>query len=60
MLKTKEYRCDEAMRRSKEKARAVTLHGYPKWKCRSECQNCVCGMVKLSNGTWEHNGRNYD
>ena len=57
MLKTKEYRCDEAMRRSKEKARAVTPFGFPKWRCTGECRACVCGMVKLSSGNWVHNGK---
>ncbi len=32
-------RCDEAMRRSKEKCR--TPSGY-KWKCTGECKTCIC------------------
>ena len=47
-----ERKCDKAMRRSKERCSTPV---YTRWRCTGECQNCVCGMYKKDDGTWEHN-----
>ena len=47
-----ERKCDKAVRRSKERCSTPV---YTRWRCIGECQNCVCGMYKKDDGTWEHN-----
>lgn len=44
-------KCDEAMRRSKE--RCYKPAG-DKWRCTGECRECHCGLHKKDDGTWEH------
>lgn len=53
-----EIRCDEAMKRSKEKAsnESWKIYGIPEWKCTGECANCICGMKQNSKFEWEHIG----
>ena len=51
-------RCDEAMRRSKEQARSWTASGIPKWKCKGNCETCICGMRQNLKFEWEHNAKN--
>ena len=48
-------RCDEAMRRSKERAKEIAEFGIPKWRCRGDCSNCICGIVTRRDGTEHHN-----
>jgi len=38
-------RCDKPMKRSKEAAG---------WKCKGDCDNCFCFIVKTTTGEWEH------
>lgn len=52
-------RCDEPMRRSKEKARVINTQivggiSVPKWKCTGDCYNCICGIVTTEDGTESH------
>lgn len=44
-------RCDEPMRRSKEKLN--TPYHRP-WKCTGKCASCVCCIATLSDGTEQH------
>lgn len=44
-------RCDEPMRRSKEKC--VTPARRP-WRCKSDCKNCICCIWMDENGTEQH------
>lgn len=44
-------RCDEPMKRSKEKP--VPYIGTP-WRCTGQCATCICGLHKNDDGTWEH------
>ena len=44
-------RCDEAMRRSKEKC---FKGNYKKWKCTGECSTCFCCIIRRENGDEEH------
>lgn len=46
-------RCDTAMRRSKEKA-GEGVRDIRRFRCTGECKSCICGMIKRSDGTWEH------
>lgn len=49
-------RCDEAMRRSKEKnSRWYRAIGVQKWKCDHNCERCICGMKMNGKAEWEHN-----
>ncbi len=49
-------RCDEAMRRSKEKnSRWYRAIGIQKWKCDHNCERCICGMKMNGKAEWEHN-----
>lgn len=49
-------RCDEQMKKSKEKARSWTAYGIPKWRCTKDCERCICGMrFDPVHGTWAHN-----
>ena len=44
-------RCDEAMRRSKEKGfRAPGI----RWRCDGECKECICCIVKSDDGNERH------
>ena len=43
-------RCDEPMRRSKE--RCITP-AYRKWKCSEDCRNCICCIQMDENGNEE-------
>lgn len=48
-------RCDEPMRRSKEKCDRLTpMKLRYRWKCTSKCEECVCGLIKQEDGTWVH------
>lgn len=44
-------KCDEAMRRSKE--RCYIQEGV-RWRCTHNCDGCHCALHKRSDGTWEH------
>lgn len=44
-------RCDEAMRRSKE--RCITP-AYHKWKCTEDCRNCICCITMDDQGNEQH------
>ena len=44
-------RCDEPMRRSKENCFTPF---NKKWRCDYDCYNCICGLKKKEDGTWEH------
>lgn len=44
-------RCDEPMRRSKEKCYTPRLR---KWRCTEDCRNCICCIQKDENGTESH------
>ena len=44
-------RCDEAMRRSKEKC--YTQY-WERWKCTGECKECICCIVKDDHGGEKH------
>lgn len=44
-------KCDEAMRRSKE--RCFIPFGR-RWRCTTNCQECICAMFKQEDGTWIH------
>ena len=54
--KTKMIRCDEPMRRSKERAvnESWGVYGIPGWKCTGKCSQCICGLVMDSFGVWSH------
>lgn len=45
-------RCDESMRRSKEKCFTPF---NTKWRCDKDCTNCICALVKQYDGSWKHN-----
>lgn len=44
-------RCDEPMRRSKE--RCITP-AYRKWKCTEDCRNCICCIQMDEQGNEAH------
>lgn len=44
-------RCDEPMKKSKEKCYAQE---NVRWVCAKDCEHCVCAMFKKTDGTWEH------
>lgn len=44
-------KCDEAMKRSKEKC--FTPYGT-RWRCTDNCRECICAMFKQEDGTWMH------
>ena len=46
-----DIRCDESMRRSKE--RCYTPF-HTRWRCTGECKACICGLRKTQTGDWEH------
>ena len=49
-------RCDEQMKRSKEKCWIYTGTGKRyRWRCTKKCGECICGLIKLEDGTWMHN-----
>lgn len=45
------FRCDEPMRRSKEKC--YTTAGIH-WRCDKRCKECICAIRTISDGTEEH------
>lgn len=48
-------RCDEQMKRSKERCMTITPTGKRyRWRCTGECSQCICAMVKQEDGTWMH------
>ena len=50
-----DIRCDKPMRRSKESAgRSKWSDDIRRFRCKGECNECICGMIKLKDGTWEH------
>ena len=48
-----EHRCDEPMKRSKEKCYTPFRM---KWKCTGECRSCICCIVKDNYGGERHIG----
>lgn len=44
-------KCDESMRRSKE--RCYIPFGR-RWRCTTNCKECICAMFKQEDGTWIH------
>lgn len=45
-------RCDESMKRSKEKA---SIYRKQIWRCNKDCERCICGMTfDHSHGWWQH------
>lgn len=42
-------RCDEPMKRSKERTKS--------WKCHGNCKNCMCGIIKAVGYDNEHHGK---
>lgn len=44
-------RCDEAMRRSKERCQTKNKES---WRCNKKCDSCHCAIFKRSDGTEEH------
>ena len=44
-------RCDQAMKRSKEKCNTPF---FKKWKCNDDCRNCICCLMTMEDGTEEH------
>lgn len=51
-------RCDEQMREKKEAARPSG--GHRRWKCKNDCERCICGMKMTHKGVWSHLGRRSD
>lgn len=51
-----EYRCDKAMRRSKERCYQPMIFSSErrKWKCTEDCRNCICAIVREDNGIEHH------
>ena len=52
-----DIRCDKPMRRSKESAgRSKWSDDIRRFRCKGKdnCDQCICGMIKLKDGTWEH------
>lgn len=47
-------KCDEPMRRSKERAKVAYDIGADDWKCKGKCDSCICAMHKNEDGTWTH------
>jgi len=43
-------KCDKPMARHKMRDR----RGLEGWTCNKDCQRCICGMVKMNDGTYEH------
>ena len=44
-------RCDEAMKRSKEKC--ITPQ-YRRWRCTGECKTCICCIYQTNDGKEHH------
>ena len=44
-------RCDEAMRKSKERCYTPD---HRRWKCTNECSNCICCLYKDRYGLEHH------
>lgn len=44
-------RCDESMKRSKEKCITPL---YTRWKCNNDCKTCICCIYKINDGTEHH------
>ena len=44
-------RCDEAMKRSKEKC---FTPNHRRWKCTGECKTCICCLETIEDGTERH------
>ena len=51
-----DYRCDIPMKRSKEKG---FIRPGVHWKCRENCRQCFCCIVKDENGNEHHIGALY-
>lgn len=47
-------RCDKPMRARKESGRIMDGFSVPKWECKGDCYNCICGIVKEKDGTEHH------
>ena len=45
------YRCDEPMRKSKEKC---FVSRRIRWRCDKDCLNCFCCLIKDPDGTEHH------
>lgn len=44
-------RCDEPMKRSKEKCRRPS---GKRWKCDGNCKQCICCLIMADDGTEHH------
>lgn len=44
-------KCDEAMKRSKERCYSQEK---VRWRCTKNCDSCHCALYKRDDGTWEH------
>ena len=53
----KNYRCDEAMKQSKEKCNTPF---NTEWRCTGKCQNCICCIEKDAYGQERHRGTSED
>lgn len=59
--KIMKIRCDEPMRRSKERASKNLIAGVPQFRCTKKCDTCICGLRQGYNAVWEHiNGGKHD
>lgn len=48
-------RCDRPMRHSKERAgRRKWSDDARRFSCKDNCAECICGLIKQKDGTWEH------
>lgn len=50
------YRCDKAMRRSKERCNTPL---FTRWRCTGDCLSCPCCLIKDENGEESHRGIDY-
>ena len=46
-------RCDESMRRSKERCYISSI-GRMAWRCTGECSRCICCIETIEDGTERH------
>lgn len=44
-------RCDESMKRSKERCQTKDKES---WRCTKDCEHCICAMFKQADGTERH------
>lgn len=53
--------CDEAMKRSKERASHYSWKekGIPQWRCTGDCDRRICYVIQGLHGAKEHVNRGY-